>query len=262
MIFPSGRQVCRSAVPSSSVEHQEAIVSGSARRSDSTVYIRSPRRWSGSYDRSHEAHVRKAYAPGDERRTGTSQQNHDPVRSRAGAPQRVTADILRCQTVKELHECLERNQSHASGIAIAAALTHLAKLVVRRERSSSGGTRDGGGGASLLEAEEALSLAVELLQPKLAGLGARGYANCIWACSKCWALDSRPARDGGGALRLAASASATELADAFLDNNMAALANGALGDPLMHPSPDRLSLGPYRLTSRTQVKIWPTCAMD
>ena len=215
----------RSAVSSKRVEH---VSNSTSRTRSSSVEINVsnislPSRWSGTYERSHdEVQVKKNAGI-----THHLQQRstNNPRISKSGAPQKVTAEVLRCQTVQELHECLMRNQLLANGITLAAAMTHLAKLTGRLERKSAVYSKDGVEDA-LLEAENVLSLAVELLQPMLTSLSARGYANCIWACSKCWALDSRPAKEGGGALRLVASNIASDLADAFLDNDMAMLANG------------------------------------
>lgn len=161
----------------------------------------------------------------------------------ASSPKRVTTELLGCLTVPQLHACLSRHREAANGISVAAALTRLAKLVdgrgggnsSHRDRFASGsapGSIDPGAATKTEadvarqvpssshhdsdDAEALLELATDLLQRHLPSLTTRGYANALWACSKCFAADTRPARDGGGGLRSAAAACAGDLADAML----------------------------------------------
>ena len=200
-----------------------------------TVAARSPQ----TPGASHQGATQTARSPLIDRSPHRALRASQPSVAAATSPQRVTTELLGCLTVSQLYACLSNHREAANGISVAAALTRLAKLVDgrggggggggSRSREESGSVKVPRAGAAAAEvvrrtpshhadndAEALLELATDLLQPHLPHLTTRGYANAIWACSKCFAADARPTRDGGGGLRSAATACAGDLADAML----------------------------------------------
>jgi hypothetical protein len=95
---------------------------------------------------------------------------------------RVTTELISCTTLDDFYACLLKNRRLASGITMAAAMTHLAKLVT----ASPSSWHDPSIHA---KAVQGLSLSMHILIARLHELPPRGYANSVWALSKIYSIN-------------------------------------------------------------------------
>lgn len=171
--------------------------------------------------------LQQQYTGSPPRKSGIPRQKHAGPSKHAGSSKHVdvlglrqekklTVALVNCVSVEQLLSCLRKHEAAANGIAMAAAITHLAKLLEGRgsksrqtqgsrgealQRQGQGHPRVAGQvqhqhrasplplgmrqpDAQMAQAAEALALSMSLLRPHFRQLGSRGFANAAWACSK------------------------------------------------------------------------------